>query len=256
LGLLAFVFSSCQEVIEYELDTAESRLAVEGLITNLPGPYQVRLSHTKGYLAEGRTPGVNGALVIVSDNQGTTDTLKQTGEGLYQTSLLQGRPGNTYYLRAVVNGKTYTARSYMPAVAPVDSLTFRYRKSGHDEAKDFEPYLHFREPAGKGNYYRWNVAVNGQVDPDALAVLSDDISDGVYAHAGMGFGLKKGDQLQVELYALDKPAHAFWVALVNQQHAGGGPFERTPANAPGNISNGAIGFFGASAVSVIAGEVK
>lgn len=256
LGLLAWAFSSCQETIDYELDTAETRLVVEGLITDQPGPYSVRLSHTKGYLDQGRTPGVNGALVIVSDNQGTTDTLQQTGEGLYQTRLLQGRPGNTYYLRTVVNGKTYTAQSYMPAVAPLDSLTFRYQQSHMDEEKAYHPYLHFREPAGKGNYYRWNVVVDGKVDPDELAVLSDDLSDGVYAHAGMGFGLKKGQQLKVELYALDKPAHAFWVALVNQQNASGGPFETTPANAPGNISNGALGFFGASAVSVLEREVQ
>ncbi|MEJ8800727.1 hypothetical protein [Pontibacter sp. H249] len=38
---------------------------------------------------------------------------------------------------------------------------------------------------------------------------------------------------------------------MNQQNSSGGPFESTPANAPGNISGGAIGYFLASSVTVI-----
>ncbi|WP_220273396.1 DUF4249 domain-containing protein [Pontibacter diazotrophicus] len=44
--------------------------------------------------------------------------------------------------------------------------------------------------------------------------------------------------------------------MVRQRNEGGEPFDVTPNNAPGNISNGAIGFFGASAVSAIEAEVK
>ena len=51
-------------------------------------------------------------------------------------------------------------------------------------------------------------------------------------------------------------AYKFWTALTRQQNEGGGPFNVTPGNTPGNISNGAIGFFGASAVSAIEAEAK
>ncbi|PRY15020.1 uncharacterized protein DUF4249 [Pontibacter ummariensis] len=256
LAMLVLGLTSCEEVIDYELDTAETKLVVEGLITDQPGPYQVRLSNTKGYLDEGRTPGVNGALVIVSDNKGTVDTLEQISEGVYQTTKLQGQAGNTYFLRAVVSGKEYTAQSFMPAVTPIDSLTFVYKHSADEDDDGYHPYIHFRDPAGRGNYYRWNVFINGVLAPDELVVLNDDLYDGNYGHADMGFALKKGDKLKAELYAVDKPAYEFWTALVNQQNSSGGPFESTPANAPTNISNGAIGYFGASAVSAMEAEVK
>ncbi|WP_242921612.1 DUF4249 domain-containing protein [Pontibacter liquoris] len=256
LSLLAFACSSCEEVIDYELRTADTKLVVEGLITNQPGPYTVRLSNTKGYLDQGRTPGVNGALVIVSDNHGTSDTLKQVAEGIYQTTKLQGKPGNTYYFKAVINGKEYTAQSYMPPVSPIDSLTFIYKKKGETSDEGIHPIIHFADPAGRGNYYRWNVIINGVVEPDELAVLKDDIYDGNYGHADMEFALKANDKLRIEMYSLDKPAYSFWLALLNQQNESGGPFETTPANAPGNISNGGIGFFGASAVSVVEGVAK
>jgi len=256
LGMLVLGLTSCEEVIDYELRTADTKLVVEGLITNQPGPYQVRLSHTKGYLAEGRTPGVNGALVIISDNHGNTDTLRQVSEGLYQTTKLQGTPGYTYYFRAIVKGEEYTAQSYMPTVSPIDSLTFEFKKKSHMEDEGYYPIIHFQDPAGKGNYYRWNVLVNGVLNPDELAVISDEVIDGSYGHANMQFALQQGDRLRVELYALDKPAYQFWFALQNQQNSGGSPFESTPGNAPGNISNGAVGFFGASAVSRVEGVTR
>ncbi|WP_181163617.1 DUF4249 domain-containing protein [Pontibacter mangrovi] len=256
LALLPLGLSGCEEVIDYELRTDDTKLVVEGLITNQPGPYTVRLSTTKGYLEDGTTPGVNGALVVVSDNHGTADTLRTVGDGLYQTAKLQGTPGYTYYFKAVVNGATYTAQSFMPTVSPIDSLTFEYKQGGHMEDEGYYPIIHFRDPAGKGNYYRWNVYINDVLEPDELAVLNDDIYDGNYGHANMQFALEKGDRLKVELYGIDKPAYEFWIALLNQQNAAGGPFESTPANAPSNISNGAIGYFVASAVSVLEEEVR
>ncbi|WP_224996224.1 DUF4249 domain-containing protein [Cesiribacter sp. SM1] len=256
LSLLNFIFSSCEEVIEYKLDTADARLVVEGLITDQPGPYQLRISNSRGYLEEGSTAGVNGALVIISDSEGTTDTLTQVNDGLYQTTKLQGKAGNTYYLKALVNGETYTAQSYMPAVAPLDSLTFEYKADGHMQEEGYYPYIHFGDPAGKGNFYRWNVYINGELAPDELAVLNDDLYDGSYGHASMQFALKPGDKLRVEMYGVDKPAYEFWYALVNQQNSTGSPFESTPANAPGNISNGAMGYFGASAVTVAEGVAE
>ncbi|MDX5482324.1 MAG: DUF4249 domain-containing protein, partial [Hymenobacteraceae bacterium] len=177
-------------------------------------------------------------------------------EGLYQTSKLQGQPGNTYYLRAVVDGKEYTAQSFMPAVSPIDSLTFVYKKSSNENDNGYHPYLHFSDPAGKGNYYRWNVFVNGKLDPDELAIFNDELYDGKSGSVDMQFGLKEGDRIKVELYSLNKPGYEFWLALANQQNSSGGPFETTPANAPSNISGGAIGFFGASAVSVAEGVAK
>ncbi|WP_162426614.1 DUF4249 domain-containing protein [Pontibacter pudoricolor] len=256
LATIAFAFTSCEEVIDYELRNADTKLVVEGLVTNQAGPYTVRLSNTRGYLEEGRTPGVNGAIVTISDNHGNTETLEATGDGLYQTKTLQGTPGYTYYLQVVVDGKTYTARSYMPTVSTIDSLTFEYHKKTHMEDEGYYPIIHFADPAGKGNNYRWNVYVNGVLDPDELAVLNDELYDGSYGHANMGFIIQKGDHLRVELLSIDKPAYNFWYALVNQQNSTGGPFESTPANAPTNISGGAIGYFGASAVSVMEAVVK
>lgn len=249
LAILTLNLAGCEEVIDYELETVENRLVVEGLITNRPGPYTVRLSSTKGFLEDGSTRGINGAIVTIWDNHGNNETLEANGDGLYQTSTLQGIPGYTYYFKAVVNGKEYTAQSYMPTVSKLDSLTFVYKSSRNEDDNGYHPYIHFGDPAGKGNYYRWNVYVNGKMLPDELAVLNDELYDGSYGHADMGFAIKKGDHLKVEMFGIDKPAYDFWYALVNQQNARGGPFESTPANAPSNITGGAMGYFGASSVS-------
>jgi len=255
LSLLALLCSSCEEVIDYELRTADTKLVIEGLITDQPGPYTVRISNTKGYLDQGKTPGVNSALVIISDNKGVVDTLKQIDTGFYQTTKLQGKPGNTYFLKVKVGGQEYTAQTYMPAVSPIDSLTFEDKKAGNGLEAGLHPMLYMSDPAGKGHYYRWNIYVNG-VKEWNIAVASDEIYDGSSAKVDLWLSLKQGDKVKVELLSLDKAAYDFWYALAIQQNATGGPFDSTPANAPGNISNGAMGFFGASAVSSVEATAK
>jgi len=51
------------------------------------------------------------------------------------------------------------------------------------------------------------------------------------------------------MYSLDRKAYDFWNGMQILFYQGGSPFDSPPANAPTNVSNGAIGFFGASALS-------
>lgn len=61
-------------------------------------------------------------------------------------------------------------------------------------------------------------------------------------------GFQKGDVLQVSLLSLTREAYDFYAAMAAMVGQGG-LFGRNPANLPTNISNGAVGFFSASAVS-------
>ncbi|MDX5346923.1 MAG: DUF4249 domain-containing protein [Hymenobacteraceae bacterium] len=247
-GLLMLpLLSSCEEVIDYELRKGDEKVVVEGWIYDTPGPYTVRLSNTKAYLENGGTTGINGATVIISDNEGHVDTLQQVQDGLYQTTSLQSKIGNTYYLKAVSNGEIYTAQSTLLPVNPIDSIVYEFKEGNGRFEKGYYPTMFITDPAGKGNHYLFNVYINGARDKN-LAVLNDDYYDGNSGEVFLNYTLQQGDTFRVDVLSLDKAAYDFYLGLAIMQNYTGGPFDSPPANAPSNISNGGIGFFGAASI--------
>lgn len=82
LFLLLISFTSCVDEYYLNLNEIDSRLVVEGLITNQKGPYYIRLtkSHTGKFTAPIHSPidsakGIMNAVIIVSDNVNQVDTL-------------------------------------------------------------------------------------------------------------------------------------------------------------------------------------
>jgi hypothetical protein len=241
--------SSCEDVIEYDLQNTVDKVVVEGLVTDQPGPYTIRLSRTNGYLNQSAPPVITGAQVYISDNTGLVDTLTEQGNGIYLTTpKLQGTVGRTYTLRFTTGGKEYTASSLLRPVAHLDSLTFEFHEEKPEIDSGYSSFLHFQDPAGKGEFYKFDIWINGQKRND-IAVVSDEIYDGADAKAEIGYLLQLGDTMRLDMYSLDKPAYDFWNGMQILFYQGGSPFDSPPANAPTNVSNGAIGFFGASAKS-------
>lgn len=81
--VLAILIPSCIEDFDLNLPEAEPRLVVDGLITNKPGPYYIRLTKSKvinitssWYSNTESVDPVSDAVVVISDNTGQKDTLK------------------------------------------------------------------------------------------------------------------------------------------------------------------------------------
>jgi hypothetical protein len=64
-----------------------------------------------------------------------------------------------------------------------------------------------------------------------------------------------GSDFEIKMYSVTKEAYDFYKALISQFRNDGGVYSPTPASAPTNIDNNALGFFRASAVNVIKGKV-
>lgn len=82
LSLLLVLFTSCVDEYDLDLDKVDSRLVVEGLITNQKGPYYIRLteSHTGKFIEPihssiDSAKAIMNALIVVSDNVNQVDTL-------------------------------------------------------------------------------------------------------------------------------------------------------------------------------------
>src|ERR1039458_9531614 len=97
--LAAAFLTGCQKVVSIDLNNANPRLVIEGIVTDQPGPYSVKLSVSGDYFAPSLYfPPVSNALIVMTDNFGQTDTLKENTSGTYLSSTLLGVPGSTYTL--------------------------------------------------------------------------------------------------------------------------------------------------------------
>ncbi|HEX8549780.1 MAG TPA: DUF4249 family protein, partial [Cytophagaceae bacterium] len=123
--LLLFFSFSCSDKVDLKVKEGEKILVVNGWITDQPGPYKVTLNSTANYFKNEKTPTVQGATVIISDNQGLIDTLIETAPGEYHTTSIQGKVGTTYTL-FIYNamGGSYMATTEIKRGAPIDSITY------------------------------------------------------------------------------------------------------------------------------------
>ena len=241
ISLIA-LFASCEKVIELDLDNVESKLVVEAVITDQPGPHYVKLSKSVNFNEPSVYPYVDNALVVITDNTGVVDTLQYTENGIYQTSEIEGVVGRMYDLKVIVDDQTYTSRSVMPAKVNLDTNVVIDFQFGPSLLKYIIPI--YKDPVELGNKYRFILTVNGQRDKDFL-LINDNVNNGQYNGQPLrssDITLKSGDVVQVEMQTINEEIYNYYYTL-DQITARGGGGGSTPANPPSNITGGALGNF-------------
>lgn len=270
LAALLIGLSACEEVVDLDLPQGETRLVVEGRITDQPGVNEVKLSTTLPYFDSNADPAVSNATVLLSDDQGRLDTLKENpaGSGRYPIET-PGQIGYTYVIDILTpEGKRYRSEpERLMAVAAIDSIYYRLDPATDpDEEDEYDVLLNARETPGEPNFYRWRIAVNGvyRQKPFDLFYANDDFLDG---NDVIGFQVNfdpvfAGDSIRVDQWSISE-AYFDYLDLVWQQTAIiGGIFDPPPAPIKGNIYSPddrtipAYGFFNASAIRSIAGVVE
>lgn len=247
--IITVVVSSCQKVVTIDLNSVNAKLVIEGKINNQPGPYTIRLSHTVNVYDPNVFPAISGASVIISDNNGTVDTLKETSPGYYQTSKLIGVIGRTYTMKISANGKFYTATSTMPPLVPIDSITYSIRNFGNNSSTRVRVY--FKDPANVLNYYKFQVKSNdiAGVDTTDVRILADGLADGQELSLTYRTSLTLSDTVFAQLDCIDKSTYNFFHTVPNVEGGIQSFMAAPPANPLTNISNGGLGYFSAYSVS-------
>lgn len=244
-------FSACEEVIDIDLNNADPKLVVEGWIYNTPGPYEIKLSKSTNYFDNATPPAVENALVIISENNIVFDTLKMTKPGIYETQkIMQGIVGATYRLKIFYNNEVYESIATMKPLAALDSITYRYESGSVFRDEGYYISVHFQDPPAAGDYYRWKFYQNNKIHkPKNLLYTSDNLFNGNYFSFEFRYNFNLNDTIRVEMFSIEKNMYEYLSGLDEQENTGD-LFDTPPGNAQGNISNGALGYFGASAIEV------
>ena len=271
LILISVLLISCEDIVEVQLSDENVDLyAIEAKITSDNNPY-VYLYKSQLVNIDTPYPGISSATVVISDNSKPQKSIilheNQERKGLYLPkpgSFYWGEPGKEYTLNVTVGGVKITSTELLAPVEPIDSI--QVRPSIRGDYRFLGILTYGKEPAGKGNYYKWDLYVNKRLlyPSDYLVIANDDLVDGSYIAGFEIFTdfhdpnkpedriLNLGDTIQVKQTSISKYAYNFYYQMFNQGQTGG-LFSVPPANIKSNLtaSDGRVvlGVFSANDVS-------
>lgn len=266
VGFMLIFFAACTERVNIDLEEAgESKLAVFAEITNEVKAHAVYLNKSMPYFYNEETPVITGATVSISDGT-TTVGLEEDAEdpGNYYTPTdYAGVPGKTYRLNITnldVNddgiSESYTAETIMKKTIPVKGVAVAY--NGNWDGWDVALYA--SEPGETKDFYLFKVYKNGVLFSDTISnyrVYDDKFFNGKdlegvivqFFDEEKGETVKRGDVVMLEVAGITEEYFHFVDALKEEVSERYPMFSGPAANLEGNISNGALGFFAAMAVS-------
>ena len=158
------IADACVERINFNLPHNYSTdVVVDGLITNEPGPYTVKLSSV--IKTDDTYPlGVPlyAKYVTIFDNVGNSEELILTGQGVYQTQTggIQGVIGREYHIKVEMeDGSIFeSAPDKMNPVGGVDSVYYSFESHPREDQPPAYLYRIFMDghsSPGEDNYFRW-----------------------------------------------------------------------------------------------------
>jgi hypothetical protein len=261
-AVISILFISCDKEIILDLNKTQSKIVIEGLVTDQPNKQFIKVSSTAGFYSSGATPKITDAVVSVKDDLDNTHVfvhnpnnhVDSAGYYLPQDPFV-GEVGRTYTLTVVAEGKTYTAEDKMFSVTQVDKLEYRVsddeEKDPEEKNKIYEVLVFAKEPQETKDYYLFKFYRNDTIkfaDNNDI-YYSDDVLlgeniDGIPSPNYYGIG----DKAKVEAYSLTRSGFVFYADLQKLLRNDGGLFGSPPANCRTNLTNGAIGFFQVSSL--------
>lgn len=270
LSFSAAAFFGCDEPIELDLKQTLPQYVVDALITDELTDHYLKLTTSVGFYTEGRTPGVSGAEVIVSDNEGNHYQYleSETEAGLYKANF-EGKPGNTYSLQiSLPGGESFSAQEEMTPLGSIDSLVWdideRAQGDPEEEGLYYRIRIYAREPTATEDYYLFKFFRNDSIqnfDSNTGIFYADDelISGYIYGLESPQL-YRKGDKATFEMYRISRDAYLFYNDLDNILNGDGGMYGPSPANPRTNIISAdglGLGLFQVSAIdrtTIVVGE--
>lgn len=251
-------FTSCEDVVNVDLDTAPPRLVIDASLDwekGTDGNIQtIKLTTTTGYYND-EIPVVSGATIYITNSQNTVfDFIENPGTGEYTCTNFIPQLNETYTLTVINNGETYTATETMIAVPEITSV--EQNDEGGFFGEDIEVRFYYQDSALENNHYMIRFNTSFLSFPD-YNVRSDKYFEGNEMYGIFSDeDLKANDILEIKLYGISEKYYNYMniILPIINGGSGSGPFQTIPVNARGNLvnqinnNNYALGYFRLSEV--------
>ena len=268
--LIVVTLTACEKTVYLDLNQNDSKVTIEGQVTNQAGYQYVKISRSVGFYDTGESPRIQDAIVFVSDDLGNEFEFVHNPRGHADSSgyympldAFAGQIGRTYKLSATVDAELYEAEDKLFSVTTIDSLAYRINDDEAEDPKDgnkfYEVLIYAIEPQGTTDYYLFKFYRNDSLkvyndtdiyysDDEVLGEQIDGVPSPIY--------YEPGDTARVEAYSLSRNGFVFYNDLQTLLTSDGGLFSQPPSNSRTNLTNGALGYFQASAIDMIEIVIK
>ncbi len=269
--LISNLLISCfktEEIITWDIEEHSDMLTVESIITNEFEVQTVKLVLSNSYFDTSAVRSVNNASVVVDDGTNSINFYESNETpGLYESEYpFACEELKTYTLTITtqepIYGMTeYTATSQMPDGLEMDSIEcdiYKMPEFDFEEEEDTTLLIIFyfgEQPLQAENYYFTKTFINGkpiETNPKEYDYFTTSFENAGYTNIyGCQKNVIQDDTVTFILYTVERQYFKYMEALHKIDETGNpmnlsGP----PANAEGNINNGAgLGYFLAAYVS-------
>jgi hypothetical protein len=247
--LISFAFA-CYDVIEVDLDDAEPRPVIDAQLFDKYRPAMVVLSKSTAFFGVPEFNFISDAQIELNDDLGNSVSFMETdSSGVYMANF-NGTPGRTYNLTVTTDDGKYTAQSSMQESLRIDSLSvISLSREFGMPTEELGLYCHFTNPPGQSDYLQFRLYKNFEPMP-ALYLMDDFYTDGrsfdFFFYSDFA---ELSDTLIVEMLTMDADVYDYLYTL-SEVAGSSGTGTATPYNPNTNLSNGALGYFGAFGIDI------
>ncbi len=247
--LFVVFFTSCEDVVNLDLDTGESRIVIDAEIIwkkGTTGNNQViKISKTASYYSSS-TPKVSGAQVRVENSTGDVFTFNESEPGVYVCTNFVPVIDMDYKLFIQAEGQSFTAVEKLTSVTPIDKIEQQMIPDFGGE-DIIELTFYYKDPADQLNFYLTQYKSSFLIFPQ-YEITNDEFYNGNeistrFSHEDM----KPGNTVIITHRGISKNFYNYMKLILEASSAN--PFSVPPGNIRGNIVNNtdvnnfALGYF-------------
>ncbi len=256
--IIILLFSSCEKKTNWQLQQSDNHyIIIEGIITNEYKFQQIKITKSANIL-NSYPQNIYGANVSVSDGENSyifTQNIDSSGL-YYSNEKFIGTVDRTYTLTVIYNDNTYSASAYMLPVNNFNivSYTFVENKNQYKLSSTPSQFDAFENAMYKIDIDRSNIDEYRDsayfVSHSILyfyTLTSLDVPE-FFAPDAEQIYFPKGTIITETKYSLTPEQACFYRSLLLETTWRGGSFDLEQGNVTTNLTNGALGYFGASSI--------
>lgn len=287
--LLVLLLNGCITKFIPESQGDQKFIVVEGLITDQPGPYTIKLSYTSAFNFRGESEPVTGFNIRIYDDEGKEYPCKERKPGSYVTdsSNFRGQIGRAYTLRMYSfnisdQGIYESLPMEMKPVPQIDSLyyqkeTIENTEPGNGVREGCTVYLDTHDASNACKYYKWEYVETWEIripysvtnhtcwvtaNSDKITIKStESLQKSEITRFPLCFISDQSDRLSfkysalVNQYSLNENEYRYWERLQNVSQEVGGLYDMIPTSITSNVTylndptRKVLGYFSVSAVT-------
>ncbi len=239
---LTFAAVSCTKVIDLDLKESGAQIVLRADVTEGEMVHTLSITKSVGFDEDNVFPGVVGANVTLSDDQGNVTTLVDVGGGNYETTNYLAEAGRTYTYTVIAEGQTYESSCKIADIVPLTDVAFLPSNFFGDTGFIMVPK--FVDPAGiKNSYLFYFYNANDPEENSDFIISNDDFADGQLNEQPFfgDYTPQAGDTVNYQMYGIDEAVYTYFFSFEQNTSGNSG----APANPVSNWSNNALGYFSA-----------